>query len=286
MAAVDAHPDYASSTDGPAVQLPRRSVQHHLAHALAVMLEHDLAGPVLAVVWDGSGLGSDGTLWGGEFLRVERRGGVRWTRVGHLRPFALPGGDAAAREPERALSGVLWQIPALRDRVPPAHWLLLEKGVNAPPTSSAGRLFDAVAALVGFGGRQRYEGEAAMRLEHSAANCPAASRYPLPVVAGVVDWAPLIAAAVDDCAAGESAACIAARFHAALAGAIVEQARGVGLETVILTGGCFQNRRLTEAAIAELRAAGFRPVISRRLPPHDGALAAGQAVAAAEGVIC
>jgi hydrogenase maturation protein HypF len=249
------------------------------------MLEHDLHGPLLAVVWDGSGLGTDGALWGGEFLRIERRAGVRWSRVGHLRPFRLPGGDAAARDPERALAGLLWQVPALRDLVAPALRPLLERGINTPATTSAGRLFDAVAALAGFRGPQRYEGEAAMRLEHAAATRPDAPAYPLPVTGGVADWSDLLAAAVEDSRRGGPAAWIGARFHAALAGAIVQQAQASGLDTVILTGGCFQNRLLTERAIAGLRAAGFRPVIPRQLPPNDGSIAAGQALAVAEGVL-
>jgi hydrogenase maturation protein HypF len=285
VAAVDLHPDHAASTDPPDPGLPRRTVQHHLAHALAVMLEHGLDGPLLAVVWDGSGLGIDGTLWGGEFLHVERRAGVRWSRVGHLRPFQLAGGDAAARDPARALAGLLWQVPDLRDRVPPALRLLLERGINTPVTTSAGRLFDGVAALAGFSDPQRYEGEAAMRLEHAAATQPAAPAYPLPVTGGVVDWAGLLAEAMEDSGHGRPAAWIGARFHAALAGAIVRQAQASGLGTVVLTGGCFQNRLLTERAVAGLRTTGFRPVIARRLPPNDGSIAAGQAVAAAEGVL-
>lgn len=284
VAAIDLHPDHAGNTDPPDPRLPRRPVQHHLAHALAVMLEHDLPGPLLAVVWDGSGLGTDGSLWGGEFLHVERRAGVRWSRAGHLRPFRLPGGDAAARDPARALAGLLWQLPALRDLVPQALRPLLERGINAPVTTSAGRLFDAVAALAGFRGPQRYEGEAALWLEH-AATATAAPDYPLPVIGGVADWTTLLAEAVADSQRGSTGAWIGARFHAALAGAIVRQAQASGLDTVILTGGCFQNRLLTERAIAGLRAAGFRPVIARRLPPNDGSIAAGQALAAAEGVL-
>jgi hydrogenase maturation protein HypF len=285
VAAVDLHPDHAGTTDPPDPRLPRCPVQHHLAHALAVMLEHDLHGPLLAVVWDGSGLGSDGTLWGGEFLRVERRAGIRWSRVGHLRPFQLPGGDAAARDPQRALAGLLWQVPALRGLVAPALVPLLERGINAPVTTSAGRLFDAVAALAGFSDPQRYEGEAALRLEHAAAARPDAPAYPLPVTGGVADWAALLAEAVGDSQRGRTAAWIGARFHAALAGAIVQQSVASGLDTVILTGGCFQNRLLTEHTVAGLRAAGCRPVIPRQLPPNDGAIAAGQALAVAEGVL-
>jgi len=286
LAAVDVHPDYASRHCRAIAQLPQHSVQHHLAHALAVMLECNLYGPALAVVWDGSGLGSDGTLWGGEFLRVDRGPGIRWARVGHLRSFALPGGAAAAREPERALAGLLWEIEPLRSRIPLPYQRLLERQLNTPRSTSAGRLFDALAAVAGFRGPQRYEGEAAMRLEHAAASVAAAPAYPLPVTDGIVDWSHLVAAALADHERGQSAAHIGARLHAALAGAIVEQARAVDLETVLLSGGCFQNRLLTELATAQLRSAGFRPFIARRLPPHDGGLAAGQAVAVAEGVHC
>ncbi|MCB1748033.1 MAG: carbamoyltransferase HypF, partial [Gammaproteobacteria bacterium] len=148
-AAVDLHPDYAGDADGPAGTLPRRRVQHHLAHALAVMLEHGLDGPLLAVTWDGNGLGADGGLWGGEFLEVCRAPAPSWRRVAHLRDFALPGGDAAARDPRRALAGILWAIPGLRGRVPAAFRPALERGLNAPRTTSVGRLFDAVAALAG-----------------------------------------------------------------------------------------------------------------------------------------
>lgn len=284
LAAVDAHPDGIADFDGASRGLPHYAVQHHLAHALAVMLEHGLDGPLLAVIWDGTGFGTDGTAWGGEFLVVERRAGIRWRRVAHLRPYPLPGGDAAARDPLRALSGLLWLMPGYHALIPAAHRALLERRLNTPLTSSAGRLFDAVAAVAGFDARQSYEGQAACRLEHAARGA-VASPYPLPASAGILDWAPLLDAALRDRAQGATAAALSAHFHAGLAAAIVSQAEHAGLETVILSGGCFQNRLLTEATLAGLRAAGLRPVIARRLPPHDGALAAGQAVAAGEGVL-
>ena len=146
-----------------------------------------------------------------------------------------------------------------------------------------GRLFDALAALAGFAAPQAYEGEAALRLEHAAARCAHAAPYPLPVVDDVLDWIPLLAAARADSTRGASADLVGARFHAALAAAIVAVAQRENLTHVILSGGCFQNRLLTESACAALRTAGHLPVLARRLPPHDGAIAAGQAVAAAEG---
>ena len=283
FAAVDLHADYASDVDGPGGALPRRRVQHHLAHALAVMLEHAHDGPLLAVVWDGSGLGSDGCAWGGEFLVVERRGGVRWQRVAALREFPLPGGDAAARDPLRALSGLRWEVETLRAQVPASHRDVLTRTINAPRTSSAGRLFDGVAALLGFDARQHYEGQAAVRLEH-AAGAFDGTRYRLPCTAGRLDWAPMLGAIEHDLAAGVAVGTLSARFHASLAHAIVERAQASALSTVVLTGGCFQNRLLTELTVAGLRRCGIGVLLARRLPPHDGALAAGQLVAAIEGV--
>ncbi|MGE0483681.1 MAG: carbamoyltransferase HypF [Gammaproteobacteria bacterium] len=284
LAAVDLHPDYAGDADGPGGALPRRRVQHHLAHALAVMLEHRLDGPLLAVAWDGNGLGADGHLWGGEFLEVRRAPRPAWRRLAHLRDFALPGGDAAARDPRRALAGVQWEIPALRARVPDEFRLLLERGLNAPRTTSAGRLFDAVAALLGFDAVQSYEGQAACQLEHCAVDDPLAA-YPMPCVDGVLDWQPMIEALVADAGHAVAVARSSARFHATLVAAIVDRAAAAGHVDIVLCGGCFQNRRLSESAAAALRAAGHRVHLARRLPPHDGALAAGQATAVIDGFV-
>lgn len=283
--ACDRHPDYASSAFAHGQGRPVREVQHHLAHALAVMVERGDDGPLLAVVWDGAGLGSDDTVWGGEFLRVERRGGeVRWQRFAHLRRFRLPGGDAAARDPQRALAGLLWELPATRDRVPQALAALLGRGLAAPWCSSAGRLFDGVAALLGHRERQSYEGMAASLLERDAARAAdaGAELAPLALVPGpalVLDWAPLIGALIEAQAHGVSRAALAAGFHARLAEAVVGVARAAGLARVVLTGGCFQNRRLTEGALRGLRGAGFEAAIPRAVPPNDGGIALGQLAA-------
>jgi len=283
--ACDLHPDYASSAFAHEQGRPVREVQHHLAHALAAMAERGDDGPLLAVVWDGTGLGSDGTVWGGEFLRVERRAGaVRWQRVAHLRRFRLPGGDAAARDPQRALAGLLWELPGMRDRVPGPLAALLARGLAAPWCSSAGRLFDGVAALLGHGGRQSYEGMAASLLERDAARAgdAGAALAPLALVPGPVltlDWAPLLHALIDARAHGTWREALAAGFHARLAEAVVAVARAAGLEQVVLTGGCFQNRRLTEGALRGLRGAGFEAAIPRAVPPNDGGIALGQLAA-------
>ncbi|MBI2933466.1 MAG: carbamoyltransferase HypF [Planctomycetes bacterium] len=267
--ACDAHPDYASSRHAERGSLPRVFVQHHLAHVLACMADNELDGPVLGVAWDGNGLGSDGTLWGGEFLRVENG---RFTRAAHMRTFRLPGGDRAAREPRRAALGVLYEIgDALPDE---PRVRMLRRGVNSPWTSSVGRLFDAVASLVGLRDRSAFEGQAAMALEFAAEAEPSDDGYPLPLRGGVLDWEPMIRAILTD----RSRA--AARFHNTLAEAIVTVAREVGEERVVLSGGCFQNRYLTERAVTALRAAGFKPYWHRRIPPNDGGIAIGQIVAA------
>ena len=260
--ACDLHPDYASSRFAREQGLPVTRVQHHLAHALACMVEHGLDGPILAVIWDGAGLGPDGSVWGGEFLRVHRGG---WQRVAHLRRFRLAGGDAAARDAGRALHGLLHGSGRIED----AH---LERGLNAPWCSSVGRLFDAFAALAGLCGRQSYEGQAAARLE--AAIRPGDEAYPLPLHEGVLDWAPMLEAATAD-----EPGAIATKFHNALIEGIVAVARAAGNATVALSGGCFHNRYLTERALQRLRSAGFTPVIARRVPPNDGGIALGQLAA-------
>ena len=299
----DLHPDYASTRwalDEAArlpelAGLPRAAVQHHHAHLAACLLEHQHPGEALGVVWDGSGDGGDGTVWGGEFLRGDARG---VTRVAHLRPFALVGGEAAVREPRRvglALGWELWgadwppQADArlARGLTPSeraALLRLLSAGLRSPRTTSAGRLFDGVAALVGLHPRATYEGQAAVALE-ALADPAVGESYPLPLdgdaAPRVLDWGPLVTALAGDVARGVSASRVSARFHNALAEGIVTVARWVGAPTVALTGGCFQSRLLTERAAERLEAAGFRVLLHRELPPNDGGLAAGQVAVAA-----
>ncbi len=290
----DLHPDYASSRAAEAMGLPVVAVQHHVAHVAACMAEHGLAPPLLGVAWDGAGYGPDGTVWGGEFLLVTQAG---WRRVAHLRRFRLPGGEAAAREPRRAALGLLYEAfgedaLAMTDLAPVAAFsaaeravlrVMLARGANAPLCSSAGRLFDAFAALCGVRQISSYEGQAAAELEWAAEECAAGPGYefairqakdPSPMI---VDWQPALAAALADLRAQAAAGAISAALHRGLAAAIVAIARRVGEKRVVLTGGCFQNARLTEAAVAALREAGFDPVWHRQAPPNDGGIALGQA---------
>jgi len=298
---VDQHPDYLSTLYGRALGLPVTAVQHHYAHVAACMAENDLRGSALGVAWDGSGYGPDGTVWGGEFLAVTD---TTWSRLACLRPFRLPGGERAVREPRRSAIGLVAALggaDAVEDLRQDDGFgrsevdLLVQmttRGVNAPVTTSAGRLFDAVASLVGLRHTASFEGQAAMELESAVAPGEDGS-YPFeigPPTDGqrmgtwqpprlVVDWALLVRALLEDVRHATPAETVAARFHNTLAEVIVAIAEIAAEPRVILTGGCFQNRYLTERAIARLREVGFRPYWHQRLPPNDGGISAGQVAA-------
>lgn len=296
-AACDMHPD------SPRLVLPGMPretvrVQHHAAHVLSCMADNGLSGPVLGVAWDGTGFGPDGTVWGGEFLSVDPAWSV--CRTAHLRLFPLPGGDKAAVEPRRSAAGLIGTLrgrdpfeafPRLAEAFEPASREavsgLLRTGVNCPLTSSAGRLFDAVSALLGICLVNEYEGHAAMSLEYaSMGETPFPLPPPVPAAAGtpfVLDWGPTIEGILAGLEDGAGAGPLAAGFHEALACGIREVALRAGIRTVVLTGGCFQNRYLTESAIARLRESGFDPRIHRSVPPGDGGISLGQAVAARTG---
>ncbi len=311
----DLHPDYPSTVWARAVAegvSPEGSgrepwtealagarligVQHHHAHLASCLAENGARGPALGVTWDGTGYGTDGTIWGGEFLRG---GASDFERVASLRPFALPGGDAAVREPRRSALAVLWQLEGDRalergDLAPVVSFTgaeqrvleqMLARRLNTPVTTSAGRLFDAVASLLDLHQRTSFEGQAAMALE-AVAEDGVGEAYPLPLVRGSaapreLDWRPLIGAILDERRRGVAAGVVAARFHNALAAAIVAVAREVGESKVALTGGCFLNRRLSERTAGLLEQAGFEVLIQRRVPPGDGGISLGQVAVAA-----
>lgn len=297
--ACDAHPDYASTHHAYRLKRPVTTVQHHLAHVWACMAEHHLKPPVVGFAWDGTGYGPDGTVWGGECFLITSE---RALRLAYVRPFRLPGGEAALREPRRAALGLLhsWKgaealelEPSMREVFSPTeHQLLcrmLECGLNAPWTTSVGRLFDAVAALLGLCLYNRFEGEAAMRLEFEAEKA-AASGMPYSLTLQpqghqlVLDWGPLLEALLADHRQGVPKSLMARRFHDGLAVAILHIAQHIGCPHVVLSGGCFQNRLLTESALRLLRTAGFLPYIHRQLPPGDGSLALGQVAALRWGI--
>lgn len=292
IVACDLHPDYASTRFAESLGLPIVRVQHHQAHVAACAAENGLTGPYLGVGWDGTGYGTDHTIWGGEFFTWD---GGSFCRVARLRPFPLPGGESAVRDGRRAAFGLVSQIPHLAARTTlgldeatrSLLGALVERRVNAPWTSSVGRLFDAIAAIAGVAATSAYEGEAAMRLEAALRDEPGRPAYALPLEDAAwpidLDWRPLVQAAAADAARGVPPSAISLRFHNALAGAIVAVARRAGLHDVVLSGGVFQNAALVGRARAGLLDAGFTSFIHHRVPPNDGGLALGQAVLAAAG---
>ncbi len=272
-------------------------VQHHIAHVLSCIAENEVALPALGVAWDGTGYGFDGTIWGGEFFHVTPE---NVERIAHLRSFALPGGDAAIREPRRTALGLLQELAGSpqNDRVQQRQILapafspaelatleaMLERNVNSPRCSSIGRLFDAVAALVLRREQTQFEGQAAMELEFALDGLATDEAYSLPLVTGpsswILDWALMIEALLKDLGQGLTVSRISAKFHNALVEAIVTVAKECGEQRVVLSGGCFQNRYLTERTIRRLQAEGFQPYWHQRVPPNDGGIALGQIMAA------
>ncbi|HVP45022.1 MAG TPA: carbamoyltransferase HypF [Bryobacteraceae bacterium] len=278
VVACDLHPDYASTRWAQSSGLPVVEIQHHHAHAAACAAENGIEGPYLGVSWDGTGYGTDGTVWGGEFFLAE---GAQFERIAHLRPFRLPGGEAAVREGWRSAASVQWEAmgPEAVGNRPERQVLLrmLERGINAPWTTSVGRLFDAVASMTGIAQESRFEGQAAMLLEREIGELATDESYPLPDG----DWGPLIEAVHQDVTRGEATARIAARFHNALANWIVRVAGRAGVPRVALSGGVFQNGYLVERTATLLEARGFQVYTHQRVPPNDGGIALGQAVIAA-----
>jgi len=277
VVAHDLHPGYASTTWALEQAAELVGVQHHHAHAAACLAEHGEAGPALAVVLDGTGHGTDGTLWGGEVLRCDLTG---FERVAHLEPLPLPGGERAIREPWRSAAVHLERAGR---PVPFERWGLVRQSlaVNAPRSSGAGRLLDAVASLLGVRETISYEGQAAVELEDLAGSTPAEA-YACRQVGGVLVGADLVSAAHDDLAAGRPRAQIAAAAHEGLALAFARAcADAAEPRTVVLSGGCLQNVRLAASLGRRLRDEGFRVLTHRLVPPGDGGLSYGQAAVAA-----
>ncbi len=295
----DLHPGYLSTQFAVKAEgLRRIGVQHHHAHIAACMAEHQLEGRVIGVAWDGTGLGTDGTIWGGEFLIADCIGFERFAR---LRPVLLAGGDSAVREPWRiarsylldAYDGALPALAVLEEMAPAERVRIvdsmLRRGVNAIPTSSAGRLFDAVASLIGLRHSVSFEGQAAMMLEAAAADEGELKPYPFSVSGAApadVDLRPMIVAVVEELRRGEGWGRIAARFHATLAAAINEvcgrMRSATQLNRVCLSGGCFQNALLLAGSVRALKADGFEVFTHREVPANDGGISLGQAAIACE----
>jgi len=307
--ACDLHPDYLSSRYAESRNLPLYRIQHHHAHAVAVMAEHGLSGPVLAVVLDGSGLGDDGTIWGGEILHTDL---TSYRRLGHLSHLHLPGGDAAATEPWRMAIAALYRTFGVEgvatDRLPPALagldsgavatiLSMLESGFNSPFTSSCGRLFDAVAALLGIRLKISYEGQAAMELEALAQkarpsswpeNILPNSHSTLPAFLSTsegkweISCPEFVKMILVGTARKDAPADIALRFHNVLISTITRLIEILSLQTgirqIVLAGGCMQNGLLLEGLLHTLKTINLQIFTGKRLPVNDGAVSFGQTI--------
>lgn len=297
IVAHDLHPDYQTTRLAEALTAEQRlAVQHHHAHFASCLAENKFTGPAIGVIFDGLGYGADGTLWGGEFLLGDL---CECRRVGHFAQLPMPGGDRATREPWRLALASLYQsysrdyprLPFL-EKIP---WqeeqlvlTMIEKGLNTPGTSSCGRLFDAVAALIGLRNRISYEGQAAIELEMLSAREPSVPYlYRLSGDSDtlVFEWSGTIRALVADLVNGIPLALIAARFHATLIALVRDVCLRIrddsGISVVALSGGVFQNVLLTEGVAESLQEEGFLLLTHSLVPPNDGGISLGQAAVAA-----
>lgn len=289
--AADMHPDYLSTKFAKSQPGQLIQVQHHAAHIYACMAENEIEPPALGIAWDGTGYGLDGSIWGGEFFQMTDTG---FERICHLQTFRLPGGEASVREPRRAALGLLAEIFgddlfAMNKLAPLQSFsgdelrllhTMLQKKINSPVTSSAGRLFDAVAALVGLRQKASFEGQAAMELEFALGDFQPNRLYPMPIEQDVLNWEPMIRGIIHDLREGVAVGEISAVFHQTLVEAIVAVCRRADAKRVVLSGGCFQNKYLTEQAVRRLREEGMKPYWHHRVPPNDGGIVLGQIFAA------
>lgn len=308
----DFHPDYSSTQWAEKRTGDRTPIQHHVAHVFSCMAEHGLEGPLLGVAWDGSGYGLDGTLWGGEFFHITSD---MIHRVASFSPFPLPGGSTAIKEPRRSALGLCYKVfgttvfdqPELFTSFTSEEITILKnmlnKGFNSPMTSSCGRLFDAVASMIGVRHKNSFEGQAAMDLEFLTQGAHLKSFYPvnliecerdtlniaenknIPDVYDLnlkykLDVTPLVGNLQKDISEKCSLNLVATKFHNGLAESIVTLAKHIGEDKVVLSGGCFQNKYLTEQVVFRLKSAGFKPFWHQKIPPNDGGLSLGQIYAA------
>ena len=297
-AAHDLHPDYLST--GYALALPEEilkiPVQHHHAHIVSCLADNGAEGPVIGVAFDGLGMGPEGELWGGEFLVATAE---NFRRVGFIEPLLLPGGEKAVREGWRVAAAALFETLGPHrsrreaERLFPARPTeailgMIERNFNCPPATSAGRLFDVVAALSGVCETSSYEGEAPMRLERRYAASSPGPDYRLPVMKSsglqVISWRPLVERILADRAAGTDTHVMSTRFHRGLASAVRAVCMNLrdetGLNEVALSGGVFHNKVLCELVTGQLLVEGFKVFLHREIPPGDGGISLGQAVIA------
>ena len=287
----DAHPDYLSTKFAAENFIDVQKVQHHFAHVAACRAENKVEGPAVGVSWDGTGYGLDGTIWGGEFFLSDEK---TFSHFARFRKFPLPGGEKAIVEPRRCAAGLLFEMcdgeEFGRREVLQRHFTaselkmlqtMLEKKINSPETSSAGRLFDAVASILDVSQITSYEGQSAMKLEFAAAEAEFGA-YEFRLIRSqifVVDWEPMIRGIIRDLNRGMAVEIIASKFHSTLAEIILAVVKNTPFYRVLLSGGCFQNAILTERTVHLLEKNNFSVYLHQRVPPNDGGIALGQIAA-------
>ena len=294
VVACDAHPDYASTRYAESLGKPLVRVQHHAAHLASCAAENAVMGEALGVSWDGTGWGPDGTVWGGEFFVGK---GAEWARRGRLRPFRLPGGEAAVREPRRSALGVLFEMEgaaafkrsdlqtlgAFTEEERRVLKRMLENGTNGPWTSSVGRLFDAVSSILGLQQKIAFEGQGAMAVEFAASETEVGYYPVFWEDAGELqnfNWEGILRGILKDLGNNLDKTLISAKFQNSLVEGVIKATEVFGQNKVLLSGGCFQNKNLLESCVRRLRGAGLDVYWPREVPPNDGGLSLGQAVIA------
>jgi hydrogenase maturation protein HypF len=295
-AVCDLHPDYISSRYAHTLKVDVLQVQHHHAHVASCMAQQGITKKVLGVCWDGTGYGHDRTIWGGEFFITD---GLDCHRFAHLNLFALPGGEQAVKEPRRSALGLLfglcdgnWKeykdLPCIK-AFTPKELLVIERmikqKINSPMTSSMGRLFDGIASLIGLCHYVTFEGQAAMALEFLACVGKSQDPYPYKLVPHNeilgIDWSGIVLGVIKDIRADRGAKVISLKFHQTLIEIIIDVAHRAGRSDVVLTGGCFQNKWLTQNAVERLKKEGFNPYWHKEVPCNDGGISLGQMFVAA-----
>lgn len=292
----DLHPDYASTLFAQKTGVPVLQVQHHYAHVLSCMAEHNLNGNVLGVAWDGTGYGTDGTIWGGEFLLANEND---FQRVASLKPFRLPSGEKAIKEPRRTAIGLLYEIFgekifSMNETISVTSFnedeknllkQMLSKNINSPITTSVGRLFDAVASILGIRQRVNFEGQAAMELEFimdygfeisDLGNYNYVTQMSNPKSQIVIDWSQMIFSILDDVKNRIPNGIISAKFHNTLVEIIIAISKRIGEKRIVLSGGCFQNKYLTERTIQRLQNENYEVYWQQKIPTNDGGISLGQ----------
>ncbi len=292
----DLHPDYISTKYAKSINQNQIQIQHHAAHIAACVAENQVDDEVLGVSWDGTGYGTDGNIWGGEFFSYSKE---EIKRVAHFKYFPLPGGESSIKEPRRSALGLFYEIcgdDLFNLELNPELELFqffsrqeisilkqaLEKKINTPLTSSVGRIFDAVASLLNINQKMSFEGQAAMMLEFNTIE-NVDEIYPYDCVDGellIIDYKKTFISILEDLKNNIDVKIIATKFHNTMAEIICDAAKYFKIEKVVLSGGVFQNAYLLERAVIKLKQYGFKPYWHQRIPTNDGGISVGQIVIA------